>query len=477
MSLEGGMLITKAGTPLPLLGVDITVDACDTAARVTVVQQYANAEKVPIEALYSFPLEEGSALCGFDIVINDRHITGKVMEKDKAFEVYDEAMAQGQSAFLLDQDRPNIFSISVGNLAPGDKAKVSLQYVTTLDSTEDGVRLALPTTISPRYIPADHARTMDPAALDHITPPVSVDGVSYGLRLTVNYTGFAPLRAVESPSPLITTELDGARARITLVSDTVAMDQDFVLNLRLADPFQPRVLVAPDPTGGHVAQINFRPAVPSGDRPATEVVFLLDCSGSMGGESIDQARSALQLCLRSLQEGDTFNIVCFGSTHQSLFPAPVPYSQATLDKASEAVATMDANLGGTEILAPLTAVLAAPAERPRAILLLTDGQVGNEDQIIALAARQSKTRIFAFGIGRGASELLIRGLARVTGGAAEFIFPGERIETKVLRQFGRLGMPLWEEIRLEWAGLEPDLVAPVTLHQLYGGQPVTILAR
>ena len=463
--------------PVPLQGVEIKVDARDTAALVKVRQRFRNVESGPIEAVYSFPLEESSAVRGFVIEVDGRRIIGRVVEKEKAFEIYDDAIADGHQAFLMDQDRPNIFTVSVGNLAPGAEATVTLEYATVLDATADGVRLCLPTTISPRYIPAAQAARMDPAELDHIAPPVAPGGVPYGLRIDVAYAGASPLRGIECPSHPVSIDLDGSRAGITLAAESTAMDQDFVLEIKQADPFRPRVTVVPDPTGGFVALLNFRPEMPVSERVAREVVFLLDRSGSMSGESIEQARKALLLCLRSLREGDSFNVVSFGSTFVSLFPHAVAYDQATLDRATAAIQAMTADLGGTEILAPLKHILQSGAGRRCDILLLTDGQAGNEKECIDLVGAHPGVRLFTFGIGRGASEHLVRGLARASGGAAEFIFPGERIEPKVLRTFGRLGCPAWTGIELEWEGLEPDLVTPGRLIRLFGGEQFTVMAR
>lgn len=463
--------------PVPLQGVEIQVDARDTAALVKVRQRFRNVERGPIEAVYSFPLEESSAVRGFVIDVDGRRILGRVVEKEKAFEIYDDAIADGRQAFLMDQDRPNIFTVSVGNLAPGAEATVTLEYATMLDATADGVRLCLPTTISPRYIPAAQAAAMDPSELDHLTPPVAAGGVPYGLRIDVAYAGASPLRGIECPSHPVSIDLDGTRAGITLAAESTALDQDFVLVIRQADPFRPRVTLVPDPTGGFVALLNFRPEMPVSECVAREVVFLLDRSGSMSGESIEQARKALLLCLRSLRQGDSFNVVSFGSHFESLFPRPVAYDQATLDRATAAIQAMGADMGGTEIMAPLWHILQQSAGRRCDILLLTDGQVGNEKECIDLVGAHPGARLFTFGIGRGASEHLVRGLARASGGAAEFIFPGERIEPKVLRTFGRLGSPAWSGIELEWEGLQPDLVTPGTLNRLFGGEQFTVMAR
>ena len=177
----------------------------------------------------------------------------------------------------------------------------------------------------------------------------------------------------------------------------------------------------------------------------------------MQGTSIDEVRNALQLCLRSMISGCRFNIVGFGSTHEPLFPETRAYDQSSLDAASKHVAELRANLGGTEILSALDFALGQPhhAELTRQVVVLTDGQVSNTDAVLALATQHaSEARIFTFGIGAGASQHLVRGLARAGGGAAEFIYPGERIEPKVVRQFGRLLSPALHDVKVEWVGAQ-----------------------
>ena len=166
-------------------------------------------------------------------------------------------------------------------------------------------------------------------------------------------------------------------------------------------------------------------------------------------------RNALQLCLRSLTSGCRFNIVGFGSTHEALFPASRTYDQSSLDVATAHVAAMQADLGGTEMLPALQFAVQQPASEglPRQIVILTDGEVTNTDALLALAREHAdQARIFTFGIGAGASHHLVRGLARAGGGTSEFIYPGERIEPKVLRQVARLLSPALTDVRVEWVG-------------------------
>lgn len=464
---------------IPLTGVRLRARIHGSFSHVTVVQSYENREDVPLEAVYVFPLEEGSAVCGFRVTIDGRRLRGKVLPRDEAFDRYDDAMADGHGAFLLDQERPNIFTASVGNVLPGQKVEVELTYLAELPREGDGIRLMIPTTVSPRYVPESRRNFEGMTDGERVNPPVSLEGTPYRLDLQVEADLLSPVRAVESPSHKIRAETEGNTVRVTLAGDEGALDRDFVLLLHPSEPHLPTACAARDAEGDRFVMASFAPEIPVRREPI-EVTFVVDCSGSMQGTSIEEARRTLLLCLQSLVEGDRFNVVRFGSTHRRVFDGTVPYGNRTLDKARSAARKMRADLGGTEILRPLREVLQAEVTEglPRRVVLLTDGQVSNEDAVIALARKhRSTTRIFAFGIGAGSSEYLVRGVARVSRGAAEFVHPGETVEEKVLRHFDRITLAGATELLLRWEGLEVEDVTPAEMPTLAPGEAVHLLGR
>jgi len=262
------------------------------------------------------------------------------------------------------------------------------------------------------------------------------------------------ITALESPSHPIAFSLNDCDATVTLAQRHAGLDRDFVLTIDAATMDAPQAWIERDVDGRGVVAVAFTPTFPETSSPA-EIIFLVDRSGSMRGTSIDEVRNALQLCLRSMTSGCLFNIIGFGSSFRSLFPESCAYDQASLDCASKFVAGMCADLGGTEILPALQFALEQPrhAHLPRQVVVLTDGQVTNTDAVLALATKHAaQARIFTFGIGAGASQHLVRGLARVAGGSSEFIHPGERIEPKVIRQFGRLLSPALAGVSVDWIG-------------------------
>lgn len=228
--------------------------------------------------------------------------------------------------------------------------------------------------------------------------------------------------------------------------------------------------------------VELNPEFPdSSSRPPFEVIFLGDCSGSMAGESAAQARNALDLCLRALEEGDTFNIIAFGSEWEGLYPEAQPFAEDTLAQASGFAPALDGHMGGTEVLAPLKAVLAQPPApgRFRKIILLTDGQVGNEAEILALVPQQhqGQAAIYPVGLGRGPNAHFLRSLARVSGGAATLVHPRERLEPVMVRLMEKITTPALDTIEIDWDGLTPELKAPETLPPLHKGEQLLALAR
>jgi Ca-activated chloride channel family protein len=463
-------------TPVPLTGVSVEAEVTGFSMHVRVTQRYVNHEAKPIEAVYVFPLDESAAVCGFEAVIDGSVVAGEVKERDEAFRDYDEALAAGHGAFLLDEERPDVFTASIGNLRPGAEVLVRLSYVAELQFEGDALRLALPTTLSPRYVPASHRHGAAGIDADRVNPPVDWN-VPYGLTLSIRLALPETATRIESPSHPIVVSWNNRIATIALSEADAPLDRDFLLLVEAPAFGEPHAWIERDDDGTHAIAVAFCPRLPHTAVPG-EIVFVVDRSGSMGGRSIAEVRNALQLCLRSMTPGSRFNIVGFGSRFETLYPASRAYDDASLAAASAHVETLDADLGGTEILPALQFALERPrGPLDRQVIVLTDGQVTNTDDVLALArAHADSARIFTFGIGPGASHHLVRGLARAGGGAAEFIHPGERIEPKVVRQFGRIASPALTEVRIDWGGMT-ILQSPSRLGPVFSGGRLVAYGR
>jgi Ca-activated chloride channel family protein len=477
MSEAAAGLQTTEQQPVPLAGVSVQADLVGRGARVEVTQVFENQGSASVEAVYRFPLPEGAALAGFRVEVGERVLAGEIEERDRAFERYDQALEAGDGAYLLDEERPNVFTLSVGNLNPGAKAVVTLTYVESLEARGAEVRFTLPTTISPRYLPADAPDEDGIPAADRIHPEYAPD-VPYGFALLVRVHGGRGVASVESPSHAVRCLLDEDPLRVELASESVCMDRDFVLTVRYRDELPSRAW-AVSHRDERFLQVDL--TIPEPEAPPSEVagelVFLLDCSGSMQGSSIDEARRALEIFLRAVPEAIWFNVYRFGSEFHCLWNRPRP---ATPDHVTEALAHLgrvQADLGGTEILAPLRAIYAQEPARgiQRNIVLITDGEVGNESDVVELArSRPGEIRVFTVGIGHGPNDYLIRQTARASGAVSLAIAPEERIEPKVLELFAKVMAPGIRELRIEGpAGFEQAPREPT----VFPGETMSLFGR
>ncbi|MGD9487234.1 MAG: VIT and VWA domain-containing protein [Calditrichaceae bacterium] len=475
MSAFWGLFSTNNHS-VPLTGVTVNGELLGRGAKIIIRQKFRNKEKNAIEAVYKFPLPESSAITGFQVWVGERRIDGKIEERDKAFDNYDDALMAGDGGYLLDEERPNIFTLSVGNLNPGMEVIVEIELVMLLDSEGHNYRFTLPTTISPRYIPGDMPDDQGIPIHDIVNPPYAPE-VPYGLSLQLNIYHDGGLASVESITHPIRIKLRKKLVAVEFVSDSVNMDRDFILVIDPGESESGAAYCCNDGDYSYwqldfsIPQIYFTPKTGS-----KEVIFLLDCSGSMSGDSILEAKKALEICLKALPKACKFNVYRFGSSFNSFFIKSQDYSEDKLTLALNKLERTQAILGGTEIYEPLKEIYSESAENGRTILLLTDGEVGNEQEIIDLAAsNRSHTRVFSIGIGSGPNEHLIKGVARAGNGAAEFVYPGERIEPKVLRIFDRIIAPELEIESISWDG--EDIEQAPAHPTLFGDKVSTIFAR
>lgn len=487
------------GHAVPLLGVEVQAEVVAGHSRTIVRQRYRNDESRPIEAIYTFPLPSKGALTGFSMTVNGRRLEGEVHEREEAFQKYDDALTAGHGAALLEQERPNVFTANVGNLLPGEETVIEIEVLAPVQADEGAIRWSLPTLVAPRYMGTPrspgggdrtghgtaHPTTSVPDA-DRISPPIDDTRARFGLSLDLVFDLGCEVD-VESPSHAISigSSTRNHRTRITFAQREVALDRDIVVT---AFPRTTTHEVAPiaavvahrgsDRKSGGSAGAFALSIVPDlggghGKRNArTDVVFVIDRSGSMGGSSMDEAKTALRLCLRQLREGDRFGIIAFDDQIDELRGGMTVFARRTLDEADRWIDGIDAR-GGTEMLAPLRrATQLAP---DGVIVLLTDGQVANEDEIVSTILRERRNaRIYSFGIGTNVSDTLLLDLAEKTGGAVEPIHPGERVDDKVVAQFARATAPRVTDVEVRFRGVEVGELAPAKPAALVDGEPFAL---
>lgn len=440
-----GILFNENGKAVPLTGVDVDVKIVGRGAKVNVAQRFFNREKKPIEAVYKCPMPENAAICGFKAFIDGRVVEGRIEEREKAFEIYDKALAEGHKAQLMDEERPNIFTLSVGNIKPQSTVIIEISYITLLDSHGKELRFCLPTTISPRYTPSSQKDREGIPESDRVNPSFARE-VPYGLTINVNIHGGKSISSIESSSHTVKTSFSGDDTTITFTSEKAAMNKDFILTIVYEKDFANRAFMFRDHDETFI-QVDITPDENTGKdenvKPVSksEVVFVLDCSGSMAGESIEEAKKALEIMVRALNPDNMFNIYRFGSEFEKLYDQSKMYDENSMQKALQYISGTDASLGGTEVMLPLTDIYdIRPSDGYRRdIILITDGEVSNEDEVMKLVKKNIGTTSFsAVGIGSGPNEFLIKGASRAAGGASEMIAPNERIEPKVLRLFQKV---------------------------------------
>lgn len=480
-------LICATRESVPLTAVAVTGNISSGHACVRVKQTYRNTGARPIEAIYTFPLPAEAVLAGFNMTCAGRTQTGVVKEREEAFRAYDDALVAGHGAALLEEERPNVFTASVGNVLPGEDVEIELEYIERLFAEEGALRFMLPTLVAPRYVPGEPAGdrtahglsepTLRVPDADRISPPRSAN-VQYRLSLSLSLDVGKDV-VIESPSHVVQTRDVGDRGEKKLVTfESEPLDRDFVLLVSGAAPGDSASVAAHRAPGAEQGYVALTVVPDLFDQKEEEqrltCVFLLDRSGSMGGASMTQARTALRLCLRQLKEGDRFNIIAFDDYMETLHMEPVVFSGRTLAEADAFLERVDAR-GGTELLGPL--LHAVGMAKDGLVVLLTDGQVANEDEIFSrVSAARMGTRISSFGIGTNVSTALLSNLAKATNGALDMIYPGERIDEKVALSFARATAARITDISVTFEGVFLGEIAPNPPRDLVDGEPWTLFA-
>ncbi|XP_029436856.1 von Willebrand factor A domain-containing protein 5A-like isoform X2 [Rhinatrema bivittatum] len=469
-------LLTRSKHPVPLKGISVDVQVRGFVADVSATLKYKNEEENPLEAVFVFPMDNESAVYSFEALVDGKRIVAEIQEKKEAHQTYEDALAQGQEAFLLEEDESSgdIFSCSVGNLPPGQEAGVTLAFVRELPVEADGaVRFVLPAVLNPRYTPQAAGEQSVTAGI----PRAPKETLPYTLQLSASLQspyGVSRVQSNCSLTPLQYTKDDKTTGQVSL-GPGHKFDRDVELLIYYEEANKPSVGLEaglPSAKAGSLMSetalmLSFYPRFPEAEEQSRcgEFIFLVDRSGSMecrmdSGDwdsaspmRIDSAKETLLLLLKSLPLGCYFNIFGFGSDFDSFFPESVEYTQQTMDSALEKVKGMAADLGGTEILEPLKHIFsqAGKAGHPRQLFVFTDGEVGNTREVISEVSRNADNhRCFAFGIGEGASTALIKGISQAAGGTAEFITGKERMQPKALRSLKAALQPAVKSVSLQW---------------------------
>lgn len=462
------VLKTIEGRVMPLRAVRAQGRLHGLLFELEITQDWENTETTNIEAEYTFPVPHRAVLLGLELEIGERRLQAVATPRQRARHAYESAIDEGDSAALLERAGDGLYTLSLGNLMPGERAAIRYRYAELLDRSADEVRLSVPTVIAPRFgDPAAHG--LQP----HQAPQVDLS-VAYPFEISIDIVGAMAGATITSPSHSILRQDAADGCRIALAREA-ALDRDFILTL--AGPVtRSASTVAPD-GDGHVALVSLDPGLTESPPEALSLKVLVDCSGSMAGDSIAAARRALAACTRRLEPRDHISLSRFGSRVQHVTQGMVPATEVARAGITRYLDDLQADLGGTALPEALaeTIAIAAPDARSRAdILLITDAEVWAVEQIVETAAR-SRHRLFVVAVGAAPAEALSRRLAETTGGACEFVAPGEDAEAAIVRMFRRLRETPKRVISVHWP-VKPLWQAPLptavfsgdTLHLLAG---------
>ena len=463
---------------LASLDTDVDYHVSGLVAEVQVRQQFRNTGKDWLEGDYLLPLPTGAAVYSMSLEIGERRIVAQIQRKEAAQKVFAQARADGQQAALVEADSSNLFRTAVTNVAPGEVVTIVLHYWQRIDYHAGEFSLRFPLTFTPRYHMREDAQPGDNGIS---TPQVfSDDNAQAPLRthIAVQLDAGVPLAAVDSPSHAIVSTRHGKRWDIRLRDASVLPDHDFVLRWQPEPQAQPNVAsFSQDIDGTHYAMLMLLPPQQQAQRLPRELILIIDTSGSMGGESIRQARAALDLALSQLQPGDRFNVAEFNSILNPWRAQAVAATPAVVQQAQAWVDQLQAR-GGTEMAPALSFALAghAPAGYVRQVLFATDGAVDDPNGLMQLIDQQlGDSRLFPIGIGSAPNADFLQAAARHGRGSETLIADRAALDTKMHELLQKLDHPAMRELHVDWpAGTE---AYPRKLPDLYLGEPLLVTAK
>ena len=496
MDIQSGTLLLKMQAGLVTatrVNTDVTISVSGLVARVSVRQEFRNEGDDWAEGIYVFPLPDKAAVDRMRLHIGERFIEGEIREKEKARKDYERARNEGRKASLVEQQRPNLFTTSIANIAPRERVVVEIEYLEDLRYDNGTFGIRFPMTLTPRYIPGvalpdrkgsgwspDTTRVSD-ASL--ITPPQVTASRDHKISLRASIDAGVPLEIVASRYHPVEVAEEQGRYTVSLANDPVPMDHDFELLWRPVPSAAPRAMVFRETIADqpHYLLMVMPPDVAS-EVPLSmprELIFVVDTSGSMHGTSIAQAKKALSQALDGLSANDRFNIIEFNSMTRALFHQSVAADAVNIAHARNFVQRLEAN-GGTEMRPALRLALDSARSESylRQIVFITDGSVGNEEELYTMIeSRLGSARLFTVGIGSAPNSWFMRKAAELGRGTFVVISALHEVGEKMDRLFDKLGHPQVTNIDVSWPGGTVMEVYPGIVPDLYLGEPVTVRAK
>jgi len=487
----GGALMLQgkgvaSALPAVRLGTDMNVTVSGQILRVRVTQAFRNTSSTWMEATYLYPLPDDGAVDTMKMVVGQRVIMGKIKRKVEARAIYEAAKAEGRKAGLVESDRPNLFRNNVANIGPGETVLISIEYQAPVRQLGGEFAMRLPLVVGPRYVPP-HSLT-DPKALADaasVTAPLADPALGRSLNpvtITVHLApGFKPANIISPYHKIAVADAGPTERTITLAAGEEPADRDFELRWRSASA-DPTIGLFRQTFGNEqyvMATITPQAVVEPGKVAPREMIFVIDNSGSMGGESMAAAKQSLLHALGTLRPEDTFNIVRFDDTMTKLFDHATLANPEQVELARKFTEGLEA-AGGTEMLPALKAALVdeqATSKGVRQVIFLTDGDLSNEREMMAeIAANGGRSRVFMVGIGSAPNNYLMRRMAEAGRGTYTNVGEGSEVMARMTALLERLKAPAVRELAVRVDGTSLDLT-PQNLPDLYAGEPLVLLGK
>lgn len=484
----------------PVMDTQVEMVVTGMIARTKVTQSFSNPSEEWINGIYVFPLPENAAVDHLKMQVGERIIEGQIQLKAQAKKTYEQAKKQGKKASLVEQQRANLFTNSIANIAPGETIKVSIEYQQLLAYQQGQFSLRFPMTVGPRYISGqkieNHVNelatmgwafdTNEVSDASHITPPIKhpaakANKVDMQIQLNV---GFALSNINSEFHPVNVVAQDHNIYQLTLKDQAIA-NRDFVLSWQPEIGKSPKAAIfSQDTTDAHYGLFMLLPPQPTNEAVANiprEVSFILDTSGSMAGESILQAKAALELAIEQLNVQDSFNVIEFNSQASALWPSPIAATDSNKVHAADFIRALEAN-GGTEMASALTLVFNSSSPKYKQslqqIVFITDGSVGNEETLMQLIkSRLGRSRLFTIGIGSAPNSYFMSEAARVGKGSFTYIGAVTQVQEKMQALLTQLTQPALTDIAIDFADAQEIEFYPAILPDLYTGQPLLVSYR
>jgi Ca-activated chloride channel family protein len=491
-----GALMTKLGKdkkeiPLPLKHTDVNASVAGYIASVEVTQQFQNPYDGKIEAVYIFPLPENAAVNEFIMTIGKRKIRGIIREREEAEQIYQEAKSQGYVASLLTQERPNVFTQSVANIEPGKRIDVTIKYFNTLAYVDGWYEFVFPMVVGPRFNPpgstdgigavarGKHGISGQKTEVQYLKPGER-SGHDISLKLDIN-AGVKIEELVCNSHVIQQEKLSSERVSVSIAPNDSIPNKDFVLRYRVAgERIKSNLITHHDERGGFFTLMLYPPQdLEKLSRAPMEMVFVLDCSGSMNGKPIAQAKTAIERALKHLQDGDSFQIINFSEHASALGPKPLEATPENIQRGLDYLKKLNSD-GGTMMIEGIKAALDFPhdEERLRFVSFMTDGYIGNEAEILkAVHEKIGASRIFSFGVGSSPNRYLLDSMAKIGRGAVAYLGLNDSAAEIMDSFFERISHPALRDIEIDWGKMKVKNVYPRSIPDLFVGRPVILTGR